>query len=376
MTISAAVIGTGMIGRIHARAVRACGARLAAVVDVNADVAAQKALQLHAERSSTSAQEVFTAPDIDVVHICVPNHLHAQLVREAVAAGKHVVCEKPLAVTAGEAAELVRLAEAAGVVTAVPFSYRYNASTLEARARVQRGDLGELRLLQGHYLQDWLVEPGAYNWRVDSRLGGASRAFADIGSHLVDVIEFVSGHRIVELTADTKTAVPARVITEGAESFSAAKEGGTTAQVTTEDIASVLFRTDRGAVGTLLVSQVSPGRKNQLWFELDGARQSVIFDQDHPEQLAFGRGDGMHIMPRDPAQFSTSTRRYAHLPAGHPQGLQDCFDALVSDAYDTIGGAVIDTLPTFRDGWRAAVLTDTVMASARTRGWLPVPEVG
>jgi predicted dehydrogenase len=246
----------------------------------------------------------------------------------------------------------------------------------EARARVAAGELGRLRLLHGSYQQDWLLTPDDTNWRVDGALGGPSRAFADIGSHWCDLVEFAAGHRITRLLARLTTAVPERAVagpTSHTATFSPAGPGAEHRSVATEDVATVLFETDGGAVGTLLVSQISPGRKNRLWFELDGEAAAVVFDQEQPEVLWIGRRDGATVLPRDPAQLAPDAARLATLPAGHAQGYNDCFDLFVADTYAAIRGDAPAGLPAIGDGVRAATITDAVLASARADTWIEVP---
>src|SRR3954464_11822810 len=209
--LRAGIAGTGFIGAVHARSARLAGARIVAVAASSRESAERAATELRADRAADSAEQLVTDPDIDVVHICTPNHLHLPLAEAALAAGKHVVCEKPLALDAAGAQQLVNPAAAAdGLHAAVPFVYRYYPTVREARERVTSGETGALRLLHGTYLQDWLLRPEDSNWRVDEELGGASRAFADIGSHWADLAEFVSGQRITRLSARTLTAVPGR----------------------------------------------------------------------------------------------------------------------------------------------------------------------
>jgi predicted dehydrogenase len=290
-----------------------------------------------------------TADDVDVVHICTPNHLHAPLAELALKAGKHVVCEKPLATTSDDARRLVALAADAGVVATVPFVYRYYASVRDARARIAAGETGPLRLLHGSYLQDWLSTGADTNWRVDAELGGASRAFADIGVHWCDLVEFTTGHRITRLVARTLHAYPDRS--------------------TTEDAATMLFETDRGALGSLVVSQITPGRKNRLWFSLDGADASLSFDQEVPDSLWKGLREHAVVIPRGSETTPGSAQAYSFLPAGHPQGYQDCFNAFVAETYAAMRGESPEGLPTFADGLRAAMITDAVLGSAADGGW-------
>ena len=359
-----AIAGTGMIGAVHADAARRAGARVVGVSASTAERAKAAAARLGAERSFDSSEELVGADDVDVVHVCTPNDLHGPLVRLALAAGKHVVCEKPLSTEAADADSLAVLAGESGLINAVPFVYRYHAMAAEARHRVRSGAIGPVRLLHGHYLQDWLLHSSDDNWRVDAAAGGASRAFADIGSHWCDLVEWVAGHRISELTAVTQTVHPERA---------------RTGSVATEDVVHVVFRTDLGATGSLVVSQVSPGRKNRLWFEVDGAEHSVSFDQENPETLLFGGRERTEAVIRDPGTLCAEAARLSPVPAGHPLGYRDCFAAFVADVYDAVravdSGAEADRpplYPTFADAARTARITDAVLRSAHSRSWIEV----
>ncbi|HZA75305.1 MAG TPA: Gfo/Idh/MocA family oxidoreductase [Acidimicrobiales bacterium] len=377
--LRAGVAGTGFIGVVHAHAARRAGARLVGVAASSAPSAREAAQALGADRGFPDAESLVTAPDLDVVHICTPNHLHAPLARAALAAGKHVICEKPLAVDAAEAADLVAAARAAGVVATVPFVYRFYPLVREARARVASGATGAVRLVHGSYLQDWLATEDDDNWRVDPEHGGPSRAFADIGSHWCDLVEFVTGDRVAAVCAEAVTAVPERVRAEGSHAFehhAVVGQRDNRRAVTTEDVTTVLFRTRGGVAGSLVVSQVSPGRKNRLQFEIAGAEATLAFDQEQPESLWVGRRDRSEVVVRDAAHLAPEAARYAVLPPGHPQGYQDCFDAFVADTYRAIregGVAGIDGLPTFADGARAADITGAVLRSAHHHGWEEVP---
>jgi predicted dehydrogenase len=352
MDMRSGIIGTGFIGGVHAYAVRAAGGVLAHVAGESPEHAAAAARRLGAEHACASAEELINADDVDVVHVCTPNALHVPQAEAAIRAGKHVICEKPLATDPADARRLVEAAADAGLVAAVPFVYRFYPSVREARARIGAGDAGPLWLLHGSYLQDWLAGSDAINWRVDPKLGGASRAFGDIGVHWCDLMEFTTGHRITRLIARMATAYPDRI---------------------TEDGAVVLFDTDRGASGSVVVSQVSLGRKNRLWFEFDGPSASYAFDQELPDSLWVGGKRGNQVVPRGPDTFSGPAAGYARLPAGHPQGYQDSFTAFVADVYAAIGGHKPDGLPVFADGLRAAVLTAAVVESAADETWVEVP---
>jgi predicted dehydrogenase len=367
------IVGSGFIGRVHARSVRLAGGHLTAVAASTSDSARAAAGELGAERFAASPEELIAADDIDVVHICTPNHLHRPLAEAALAAGKHVVCEKPLALDATEAEALAAAAAESGRQAAVPFVYRFYPTVREAHERVARGDLGSVMLLHGTYLQDWLLRPQDDNWRVDEATGGASRAFADIGSHWCDLAEFVSGHRLTRLSARTLTAVAERLSDSDRKAFAGGNSGGESRPVSTEDVALVQFETDGGALGSVVISQVSAGRKNRLWIELDGSDSALAFDQEQPEQLWAGRRDNESIVRRDPESLSPAAARYATLPGGHPQGYADCFDAFVADFYEGIETGVPPAgLPAFADGLRAVHITEAVLSSAASGEWVDV----
>jgi predicted dehydrogenase len=366
-----AVVGTGFIGRVHARSARLAGARLVGVAGSSPASGQQAAEELGADRAFASGEELVEADGVDVVHIATPNHLHEPLALKALAAGKHVVCEKPVALDGAGAQRIADAAAASGLVVTVPFVYRFHPIIREARARVAAGELGRLHLLHGHYQQDWLLTPDDVNWRVDSALGGASRAFADIGSHWVDLVEFVSAYRISRLLARTATVVPERS-TAATTTFSAPTTGGERRPVDTEDAALVLFETAQGALGSMLVSQVSAGRKNRLWFELDGEHAAIAFDQENAETLWLGRRERGEILQRDPAVLAPDAARLVTLPPGHAQGYDGCFDLFVADTYAAIRGGSPDGLPLVGDGLRAARITDAVLESARSQSWIEV----
>lgn len=372
--LRAAVIGAGgFIGAIHVRAARLSGARLVAVGESTPERSAQAALTLGAERSITSPEDL-AADDIDVVHICTPTMLHERYARVALEAGKHVICEKPLAAEAVVADSLATLAQSDGAVTAIPFVYRFHPLVREARHRVQSGLTGDLRLIHGSYLQDWLSRPTDWSWRIDPKAGGPSRAFADIGSHWFDLIEFVTGHRVARLAAQFGIAFPERLATDHTKAFSTSEGNGVPTPVVTEDTATVMFETDGGAHGTAVISQVSAGRKNRLWFEIDGSKEALVFDQEQAERLWVGRRENSLDVVRDPAVLSPDAARLSVLPAGHAQGWNDCFALFVADVYQAIRGDKPDGLPTFADGARSARLVDAAIDSATKRQWVEVPK--
>ena len=370
------IVGRGFAASVHARAATVAGARLVGIAATSAESAVQGAAALRAGAAYPTAEALVTAADVDVVHICTTNDLHAPLARLALETGKHVVCEKPLALTPAETSPLVEAAARAGRVAAVPFVYRYYPMVREARERVRAGQLGQIVLVHGSYLQDWLLDAGSSNWRVDPARGGPSRAFADIGSHWCDLLEFVVGERIVELSATLDVTHPSRPSPNGAAKTFGASSRTTVAPepVRTEDAAAVTFRLKSGALGSLLVSQAAAGHANHLVLEIAGTESSVAFDQQAPERLRLGRVGHETWVWRDPNLLSAAGARYARLPAGHAQGYQDCVDAFVGEVYAAVReGAVADGMPTFADGHRAAELTAAVLRSHADNGAWTTP---
>ena len=352
--LGVAFIGGGFMADVHSRAARAAGARIVGVTSSSAAGSRAAAERIGAEGAFDDVDALLADPAVDVVHVVTPNASHHSLTVRVLDAGKHVVTEKPLATTVADAVDLEQRATAAGVVATVPFVYRFHPMVREARARVAAGQLGQLFSVQGSYLQDWLLAAADDNWRVSTEAGGASRAFADIGSHLCDLLEFVTGDRLVRLQALTSTVFAERA---------------STGPVSTEDLAGVLAQTASGAVVSLLVSQVAPGRKNGLVLELHGATETLRFEQERPEELWIGRRTASERHLRNNDELHPDAARLAVLPPGHPLGYQDAFTAFAADTYAAVRGTVADGLPVFADGVRAARLTDAVLASARSGTW-------
>ena len=351
------------MAQVHSRAARAAGATTAVLASSSRERALTAAQDLGIERAADDLAELLTQ-DVDVVHVCTPNATHAAFALAVLEAGVHVICEKPLATHVDDARALAAARTTVvverserGVVAAVPFVYRYHPMVREARARVAAGEIGDLLTVDCGYLQDWMLLPGDDDWRVTSADGGPSRAFADIGSHLCDLLEFVAGERIVRLTARTR-----RVYAERAGR-----------PVTNEDAVSILVEMESGAIGTLLISQMAAGRKNSLTLELHGAQASIRFDQERPEELWIGEREGSRHLFRDPQTAHPGVARFSTVPAGHAQGYQDAFNGFVADAYAAIRGESPDGLPTFDDGVRAAQLTEAVLIAADEQRWVDTP---
>jgi len=371
--IKAAVVGTGFIGVVHVEALRRLGVEVTGVVGSSPERAAEKAKAGGLPAPYPSFEAMLADPAVDVVHLTTPNHLHFDQARAALAAGKHVVCEKPLAMTSVETAELLRLAEASGLVHAVNFNIRFYPQCQEARARVRAGEIGDVRLVSGGYLQDWLLLDTDWNWRLDPAAGGALRAVGDIGSHWLDLVQFVTGLHVEAVLADLTTFIPVRRQPTGpVETFSGAAGGETVdTAMETEDAAGILLRLNGGARGVVTVSQVSAGRKNRLSWEIDGSASSLAWHSEAPEELWLGHRDRPNEL---------FLRERGDYPPGHAQGFPDTFKDLYRAVYRAVaaGGPPPEPdYPTFADGHEEAVIGDAIARSHAEQRWVsvtPVPQ--
>ena len=291
----------------------------------------------------------------------------------ALRAGKHVICEKPLATTAERSGRgWPTLARESGLAAAVCFAYRFQPMAKEARERVRRGEIGAVRLVHGSYLQDWLLYETDGNWRTMSKENGRSRAFADIGSHWCDIAEWITGRRITDLAAVTSKVHDRRARPRPFGTGTDPEEGSLVS-VDTEDAACVVFRASDDVIGSLTVSQVSAGRKNRLWVEVDGARSSVVFDQEDAEWLWLGSREANQMIARDAAGAQDRFPHSSSLPAGHARGFVECFAELFSNVYGFVRGGPHGEFPSFDDGLRSALITEAVLQSASEQGWVHVP---
>jgi len=375
--IGAAVVGTGFIGVVHVEALRRLGVQVYGVVGSSHVRAAERAAALGLPPAYESFEAMLADPRVDVVHITSPNHLHYPQAAAALAAGKHVVCEKPLAKTSVETGELVRLAQASGLVHAVNFNIRFYPINRHLQQLVRDGGLGDVRLVSGHYLQDWLLLDTDWNWRLEPEFGGNLRAVADIGSHWMDLTSHVAGQRIVSVMADLKTFIPVRRRPTGpVETFATETSGATVSKtITTEDCATILLRYESGAIGNLTISQISAGRKNTLEFEIDGSTSAAAWNSEHPDDLWIGhRGRPNELLPRDPALLNAEGRAAASLPGGHNEGFADTFKALYRAIYRTVAGdgPAEPDYPTFADGHDSMLVCEAVARSARDGTWAKV----
>lgn len=376
--IGAAVIGTGFIGVVHVDALRRLGVDVVGVLGSTAERGRDRAREAGLPPAYPDLDTLLADPRVQVVHIASPNSEHANHTRAAIAAGKHVVCEKPLATESAAARDLLERARAAGVVHCVNFNQRFFPQVREMAARVQAGETGDVRLVSGSYLQDWLLEETDWNWRLERERGGPLRAVGDIGSHWMDLAGYASGRRITAVLAELRTVHPVRQAPAGpVETFAAATGERIPTPIDTEDIALLLLRFDDGALGSLTVSQVSPGRKNRLWIEIDGAREALAWCNERPDELWIGhRGRPSELSQRDPGLLAPAAQRATWHPGGHAEGFPDTFRALYRAVYEDVargGPSGHPDYPTFEDGLVQNLIGDAVLESAATGTWVDVP---
>jgi predicted dehydrogenase len=374
--IGMGLVGAGFVGPHHVDAVRRLGfVDIVAVAGSNDESGWSKAEALGARKGYGSYQALLDDPDVQVVHNATPNYLHYEVTSAALSKGKHVVSDKPLAMTSGQAKRLVNEAQHAGVVAAVTFNYRGNPLVQQARAAIARGDIGTPHFLHGHYLQDWLLKDTDFSWRLDPEKGGPSSAVGDIGSHWCDLAQHVTGLRITHVLGDITTVVKKRKKPRGSrEAFQVGSDDGEPVDVRLEDLASVLVRFDNGARGCFSVGQVCGGHKNDLVLEVCGAKASLRWRQEAQNELWVGHRDKANeLLHKEPALLDADVRRYAHLPAGHQEGWADAFCNVMREIYRCIAeGPPYPALPpmaaTFEDGFRANRIVDAILESAADGG--------
>ena len=377
--MKAAVIGAGFVGRAHIEALRRLGIEVAGLLGSSPGRTREQAKALNIPRAYASLEELAADAAVQAVHVCTPNNLHLPQSEAALKAGKHVMCEKPLAMNSRETKRLVDLARGEKRAGAVAHNLRYYPMCQEARALVQRGTIGEPRMIHGSYLQDWLLYPSDWNWRLDPSLSGSMRTVADIGTHWLDMAMWLTGRRVTELCADLATVIPVRERPRGqVETFQARKSTDfERVKIDTDDYASVLLHFEGGLRGAMTVSQVSAGRKNHFCYEIDGSEGSLAWNQEQPNTLWIGkRREPNRDLIKDPALMSPETRGFAAYPAGHAEGYPDTFVQLFKEFYAYIergdmGGP--RPFPTFEAGHAGLVLCEAIAASARDRKWVNVP---
>jgi predicted dehydrogenase len=378
-TIKAGIIGTGFIGPAHVEAARRLGfVEMIALCEANDELARAKAAALHIPKAYGDVDAFLADKAVEVVHNCTPNHVHFDISKKIMAASKHVISEKPLAMNTKESKELVTLAARAGVVNAIDFNYRYYPLVQEAKAMVESGKFGDLFHANGSYTQDWLYLATDWNWRLVPEFSGESRAVADIGSHWCDCIQFITGLKIVKVCADFATIHKNRMKPKKeVETYSGKMlepSDYEAVPINTEDYASVLIQFSNGAHGSFTVSQCFAGRKNRLFYELSGSKCSLVWNQERPNEMWIGyREKANEVLIKDPSLLSPRARAYAHYPGGHPEAYPDGLKNFLLRVYSYIAGASTETdFSTFQDGHDELAICEAVLASAKSKGWQSV----
>lgn len=378
--LKAALVGTGFIGPVHVEALRRLGRDVVGVLGSSPERGKKAAANLGISRAYGSYDELLSDANVHVVHITSPNRHHFNQCRCALQAGKHVVCEKPLAMSIRETSELVSLSRKSSVVAAVCYNIRFYPLCLEAKERIARSLLGNIFHVTGSYVQDWLLYETDFNWRVLAEDGGALRAVADIGTHWLDLVQSITGLKVVKVCADLRTHLPTRQRPKGpVETFQSKlqKEKATEAvSITTEDYGSVLLEFENGARGCFTVSQVTAGRKNCVRFEIAGAKGALAWNSERPNELWIGHRDRANeLLIRDPALLDAAARQFANYPGGHNEGFPDTFKQLFRAIYEYIEARDFKAprpFPTFEDGHREVALCEAVLESHRRRSWVDV----
>ena len=378
--LKAAVVGMGFIGPAHVEALRRLGTEVLGVSSSSPQRARPKAETLRIPRVYESYEELLGDDNVDVVHLCTPNYLHFPMAKAALEAGKHVVCEKPLTMTSAESAKLVELVREKGLVGAVNFNIRFYPLCQEARAMVRRGDLGDVYIIQGSYLQDWLFYDTDWNWRLEPELGGKLRAVGDIGSHWLDLVTFITRLMVTSVMADFGTFIPMRRKPLALiDTF--AREGLKPGQyeekpIQTEDYASILLNFEGGAKGVVTVSQICAGRKNRLSFEIDGSKGTLAWNSERPNELWIGhRERANEVLIKDPSLLASEAKWSAGYPGGHAEGFPDTFKQLYAAVYGYIQRgdyAAPADFPTFADGHEENLICEAIERSTQEQKWVEI----
>ncbi|CUH46604.1 Gfo/Idh/MocA family protein [Ruegeria atlantica] len=379
-TVRAAVIGTGFIGSLHIEMLRRLGVQVAGVLGSDEERGALRARELGVPVAYRSLDDLVSDEAIDVVHVTSPNHAHFDQVLAILKAGKHVVCEKPLAMTSKQSAEMVKVAEASGKIAAICYCIRFYALNQHAHAMVRDNELGDIRFISGHYHQDWLAMPTDWNWRLQSEIGGALRSVGDIGTHWADLTCFVSGLKVDEVFAELANFIPQRERPSGpTETFSSASGETEMVAVETDDAAMILIRYVGGARGAMSTSQVNFGRKNALRWDIAGSKSSAAWDSEAPDQLFIGhRGQPNQTLQRDLSLMNFAGKASTTLPSGHVEGFADSFQAFFRAVYsDVLAGErrAGSTWATFEDGHEEMLFCDAVLRSSREGRWVQIKEI-
>ena len=377
--IGAAVVGAGFIGPVHVEALRRLGVKVTGILGIDQAESDSAAAAIGLPKAYKSFDEVLADDEAQAVHLAVPNVLHYPLSKQALLAGKHVMCEKPLAMNSTETAELVEIAKSSGKVAAVCYNLRFYPLNLQARELCRGGKVGEVHAVNGSYVQDWLLYDTDYNWRVLADQGGALRAVADIGTHWMDLVLSMTGLKVDAVLADLYTVHKVRRRPTGEVETFTGKSNEEIARepidVTTDDYACILFRFTNGGRGSLHVSQVTAGRKNCLRYEISGANCALAWNSESPNELWIGhRSEPNESLLRDPGLLSDMPRGFTNYPGGHNEGFPDAFKQCFRAFYNAIAGKGEPLYPTFEEGHHEVLLCEAILKSHQEEKWVKLGE--
>ena len=377
-SLRAGIIGTGFIAPVHIEALRRLGVQVTAVCGstARARATAEKWAIPHVF-GDYDYRAMLASPEVDVVHITSPNKVHVEQALAALAAGKHVVCEKPLGMDTAETARVVKQAAKAKTVLAVNYNCRFFPAVLQMRAAVQRGDLGRIIHVNGHFFQDWLLKETDYNWRLLASEGGKLRAVGDIGTHWIDAASFILGARVDSVFATLETFHKRRKRPRGEVATFAKIDPRTMVSynVDTEDFASVLLRYDNGVHANVAISQVAAGRKCSLALGIYGTAGSMRWDLEQPNEILVGRRDEPNqILQRGTAGFQEDVAHFTDYPGGHPEGFPDSHKMHLRAVYEHIASGRKTPLlfATAADGHHEVKICEAVLKSATGKKWVTV----
>jgi predicted dehydrogenase len=381
--IKTAIIGSGFMGGAHLEALqRIGGAEVVMIASDDEKSGTELSDKFSINSFSKNWKDAVTNPDVEVIHNCTPNHLHFEINKAAIRNNKHIISEKPLTTSTSKSLELLNLLKKHRVVNAINFNYRFYPIIQHAKSMIESKEVGEIYLVHGNYLQDWLFYNTDYNWRLESKLGGESRAIADIGSHWCDMIQFLTGMKIKKVFADLVTIHKSRIKpSQAVETFKGKEKRNSKGKqvfISTEDAGTVLFHFENGTRGVFTVSQVSAGRKNHFWLEVDGSKKSFAWNQENPNELWIGyREKPNEVLIKDPSLLSVKARKYAAYPGGHPEGYPDGPKNLFSSVYSFIRSGqdphkVNPEFPTFLDGHIENKIVEAIIKSNNHKKWIEV----
>lgn len=378
----AVVVGTGFIGPVHVEALKRANVQVAGIVGSTLEKSRAAADALGLAKGYASLEEVLADEAIDAVHLATPNHLHFEQAKAVLLADKHVLCEKPLAMNSQQTTELVALAAEKELAAGVAYNIRFYPLCHEAAARVAGGGVGEVLHVNGSYVQDWLLYDTDYNWRVEAEAGGPLRAVADIGTHWLDLVQFIANLKVTAVLADLRTVHAQRKRpTGGAQTFSGKDNQPSdteTVHIDTEDCGSVLLRFENGSNGCLWVSQTTAGRKNCLRFEIGGSKSALAFNSETPNSLWIGhRESANELLIRDASLMNDSAAGLADYPGGHNEGFPDTFKQLFKAFYRYIevgNFSAPEPFPTFAQGHYEVLLCEAILKSHREQRWVEIDQ--